>query len=363
MAATDRVQSAGIALYAQLAAKPHAFDFYQALRRLEAAHRNLPRIGDAGRPSDEPVRLAQEPALTFAPANLSAFEPRPHGPPRLSARFLGLFGPHGALPTHITELARERLRSHGDPTLARFADVFHHRLLSLFYKAWRQAQPTACQDRPEADRFAAYLDALVGGGSRRDWLQTHGKRFFAGLLARHTRCASGLEAILTTYFDLPVKLHAFHAQWLPLPQDQRSALAAGKNNCLGRNVVVGKRVWDAQHHFRLSIGPLTLNQYQGLLPGSLGILRLRDWVRLYTDRQYGWRAQLLLRQEEVPRLQLGRALRLGWTTWLGRPPGGRPVRGHLLHPEREALPQQQKAADRDLPSGTCITPQEEPCPK
>lgn len=363
MAGKNWTQESGIAWYAQLEAQPYAHDFYQVLRRLEAMHRGLPRIGDAARPADEPVRLCQEPALTFAPANLSGFEQRAHGPPRLYSRFLGLFGPQGALPTHMTELARERMRSHGDPTLARFADLFHHRLLSAFYKAWRQAQPTACQDRPDTDRFAAYVDALFGGGEQPDWLQAHAKRFFAGHLARRARNAAGLEAILCCYFDMPVTLQPFHARWMPLPQDQRSALGKEKNNRIGRSLVVGKRVWDAQHHFLLHIGPLTLAQYKSLLPGTLGATRLRDWVRLYTDRQYGWRAQLLLLREDVPPLQAGRRNQLGWTAWLGPPRSQPAVAGHLLHPEREAIPRVMPAASNTNHPDTRITPQEEPCLK
>ncbi len=55
--------------------EPYAYDFYQAMRRLENLHRDKPRLGEALRPADEPVRLGQEPSLSFAPAPLSAFEP------------------------------------------------------------------------------------------------------------------------------------------------------------------------------------------------------------------------------------------------------------------------------------------------
>ena len=86
---TDRVSWLGA-----LATQPYAHDFYQTLRRLDATHAGHPRTGDARRPADEPVRLAQEPSLTFAPANVSSFELREGGRVRLSVRFLGLFGHH-----------------------------------------------------------------------------------------------------------------------------------------------------------------------------------------------------------------------------------------------------------------------------
>lgn len=363
MAGENRTQEPGIDWYAALSAQPYAFDFYQVLRRIDAIHRGLPRLGDALRPADEAVRLCQEPSLTFAPANVSAFEHRPHGPPRLASRFLGLFGPQGALPTHLTELARARLRSYGDPTLARFADLFHHRLLCAFYKAWRQAQPAACHDRPENDRFAAYIDALFGGELHDDAL-SHARRHFAGVLSRRTRNAAGLEAVLSGYFRVPVCLESFHARWMDLPRDQLSTLGGARNNCIGRSLVLGRRIRDAQHHFLLRIGPLTLAEYTALLPGSSAAARLRNWVRFYTDRQFGWRAQLTLRREEVPALQLGRQRRLGWDAWLGRPAPGAAVKGHLLNPEQRTAAQSAPGISAPAIHPEIRTiPEEEPCLK
>lgn len=369
---------------AALAERPYAFDFYQVLRRFDALHRDLPRLGDGMRPAEEALRLGQEPALTFAPANLSGFVQGAYGPPRLSCRFLGLFGPQGALPTHLTELARERLRNHGDPSLARFADLFHHRLLSAFYKAWRQAQPAASHDRPESDRFAMYLDSLTGalpGNSIPDLA----KRYFAGHLVERTRPAGGLEAILSEYFGIPVDLQHFHARWMTLPSDQRSVLSArnganGMNastgNVLGHSLVLGKRVWDAQHHFLLRLGPMSMAQYVRLLPGASGARQLRDWVRLYTDRQFSWRARLMLRREEVPPLQLGRHCRIGWTCWLAPSQSSistAAVDGYVLDGE---APVQKAGATQDAhgtaapgpndtsgQSGIRITPEEETCLK
>ena len=56
-----------------LAEKPFAYDFFQALRRLECLYPAKPRLGEALRPADEPVRLGQEPSLAFAPAALAPF--------------------------------------------------------------------------------------------------------------------------------------------------------------------------------------------------------------------------------------------------------------------------------------------------
>src|SRR3954468_7658263 len=153
MVATVGRETDAVAFFSALAATPYRYDFYQTLRRIECLYAERPRWGRAMRPAEEPVRLGQDPDLAFAPAPLASFKPGEQGrPARLQVRLLGLLGPNGPLPLHITEYARERLLHANDPTLSRFLDVFHHRLMTLFYRAWAQAQPHVSRDRPADDR-------------------------------------------------------------------------------------------------------------------------------------------------------------------------------------------------------------------
>ena len=133
----------------------------QALRRLETLFVDAPRLGRSLRPAEDPVRLTQEPSLAFAAATLAGFQLPKNGiPPRLSIAFGGLLGPQGPLPLHFTEYARDRIINSRDTTLTRFLDIFHHRMLSLVYRAWADAQPTVQFDRPNSDRFRAALATL-----------------------------------------------------------------------------------------------------------------------------------------------------------------------------------------------------------
>lgn len=142
--------------------EPYRFDFYHALRCIESAHPQLPRLGEALRPSDEPVRLSQPAEMNFAPAPVHGISFREQGPPRLTQRIFGLLGPNGPLPLHMTELARERQQHHGDPGLQGFIDLLNHRFTLLFYRAWAQAQPSLSLDRPNDAQFARRLGALSG---------------------------------------------------------------------------------------------------------------------------------------------------------------------------------------------------------
>ena len=309
-----------VALFAALSEAPYRHDFYQTLRRLECLYSSKPRWGRARRPVDEPVRLGQDPDLAFAPAPLASFEHSGEGPPRLQVRLFGLLGPNGPMPTHFTEYVRERLRHAGDPTLSRFLDVFHHRFLAMFYRAWAQAQPHVSHDRPDDDRFSAFVGAFVGLAPAsfrgRDAVADLAKFFHVGTLVRHARNAEGLAAILEHFFLVRAGVEQFVGHWMPLGPAERTHL--GRSGAvLGSGAVVGSRVWDRQHKFRVHLGPLTLEQYESFLPGGVLLPKLVDWVRLYVNFEFEWDVRLWLERREVPVVRLGRGGRLGWTTWLG----------------------------------------------
>jgi len=307
---------------AQLEREFDGYDFFAALRLLECAHPDKPRIGHSQRPSDDAVRFGQTPALAFTPAMLADFKPAgATGAPRLEVNFFGLLGANGPMPQHLTEYVRDRLRNAADPTMARFLDIFHHRMIALFYRAWASAQPTVSLDRASGDRFAVYLASLVGLGMDslrgRDAVPDQSKLHNAGHLAAHNRNAEGLAQILQDFFKVPVTIEQFVGHWMRMPLDSCCQLRSGpQGQRLGVSTVLGSKVWNCQHKFRVVVGPLELADYQRLLPGGDSYTRLRAWVRNYAGLAYDWDINLQLKQQEVPELRLGKQSRLGWTSWL-----------------------------------------------
>jgi type VI secretion system protein ImpH len=333
-------------LFDGLAREPWAFDFFAVLRQIDALWPAAPRLGSALRPSAEPVRLGQDPELSFAPAAVMSFDaPTSTRPPRLGVRFFGLFGPMGPLPLHLTEHARDRLRNHGDATTARFADVFHHRLLLLFYRAWSQSQPTVQADRASDDQFAKWVGALFGQAPatlrQRDSVPDAAKRFASGHLARATRNAESIEKVLRQYFSVPIRVETHVGHWMLLRPEDRSRLGGvsqGGSARLGVSAVAGAKVWDRQYKLRLHVGPLTLAEYQQFLPGRRSLIELRDWMRQLLGFEMQWDLRLVLKAAAVPALELGARARqptaLGLTTWLGQR-RARSDQGQLvLHPAR-----------------------------
>lgn len=299
------------------------FDFHAAMRGLEAWFRDRPRAGEALRPSDEPVRLGQDPSLAFAPAAVTSFRPNEDGrPARLTVAFFGLFGPNGPLPLHVTEYARERLRHMGDRTLSAFADIFNHRMLLLFHRAWTQVEPTARQDRPESNRFGVYVGSLVGTGMAtlrgRGELPDTAELQYAGWLSNPVRSADGLKAILQDYFEIPVSIDEFLGEWLEVPEESRLQLGGpAEVSALGRTALLGRRAFSAQHRFCVRLGPLTREQFRRFLPGSAGLARLEAWVRRYVGDELAWEVRLRLREDASNQVVLGGGNRLSYDARVG----------------------------------------------
>jgi type VI secretion system protein ImpH len=312
-----------------LGTTPFAFDFHQALRRVEVAFRELPRWGEAAKPRDEPLRLGQDPSFDFVPSAVRSFiGATDNSPARLSVGFLGLFGPQGPLPLHLTEYARDRIRQAGDSTFASFVDLFHHRMLVLFHRAWARSRATVSRDRPEHDVFRTYVGAAFGLGlpaqANADAVPDRAKLYFAGLFAMASRPPEGLQAALAGYFELPVEIREFMGEWLELHDDDRFRLGySPRVSRLGQSTLLGRRVFSRSHKFRVVMGPLGEPDFSRFLPGTQGLEQVSALVRAYAGPQLAWDLELIPAPDAMTQLRLGRVGRLGLSALLGsaRPRG------------------------------------------
>ncbi|QDQ25438.1 type VI secretion system baseplate subunit TssG [Chitinimonas arctica] len=318
----------------------HRFDFYQAMRLLERAHRDKPRLGQSFRPADDALRLGQDAELCFQSTPLGPYRRAGERPARLAVNLLGLLGADGPMPLHLTEYVRERQHHAGDHTLAAFLDIFHHRILSLLYRSWASSQPVISRDRPDDDRFADYLGSLSGQSARaslpdaaRQCAHEQDHLHFTGLLAGKTRHAAGLALLLSQYFGLPVAIEQFVGQWLALPAKAHTRLGArGGSSTLGKGCVLGKKVWDCQHKFRIVIGPLDQADYDRLLPGGASFSRLQAWVRQYVGHALDWDVELRLKPAAIKGTRLGDGAGMGLGTWLAAGSAKESARRLLIKP-------------------------------
>jgi type VI secretion system protein ImpH len=309
----------------------YRFDFFQAVRVLERLFPQRRAVGHDAKPAQEVARFRSYLTLAFPPSQIYeiARTAGEGGPAEMTVAFMGLTGPLGVLPWHYTELLIERVRQR-DPTLVEFFDLFNHRMISLFYRAWEKYRfpigyERAVARREGTDPFSLGLFDLMGMGTKglRGRLQVEDETFlfYAGLVAQHPRSASALEGLLTDYFAAPVQTVQFAGQWLPLGEEDRSRIGPGEtNNAIGVNAVLGSRVWDQQAKFVLRVGPLAYPEFCGFLPSGTAFRPLVKLTRFFAGQEFDFDVRLVLMAAEVPWCRLGetgdRAPRLGWSTWL-----------------------------------------------
>ena len=350
----------GPALIETLFAEPERFGFFQAVRILEWAGRReaddaraegREAVGENADPRREAVQFRALAALTFPPSEVFALtapsvdpdeDPltrRPPGPPEMTVGFMGLTGPMGVLPQHYTELLLRDVRNRS-VALRDFLDLFNHRAVSLFVRAWEKYRLASAYERYGAgghDPISRSLYSLVGFSTphllgrlatdptNQPRIADEALLHYAGHLAHWPRSASALQAMLSDYFDRPVRVDQFQGRWLNLADDERSVMPTedhpdGRFCALGVDAVCGDRIWDVQSGFRLRIGPLTYAQFVRFMPDGDELAQLAHLTRLYVGPAMSFDVQLTLRKEDVPTLSLAgsgeAAPRLGWNTWV-----------------------------------------------
>ena len=338
------------ALIDRVFSEGHRFEFFQAVRVLEHFRRNqqvggngehaaMPTAGELRQRdlNQEAVRFRSTAGLRFPAGDIQRIDPGgaevdgDRSLPQMFVTMMGLTGPTGVLPEHYTQLLMQRSK-YGDRALSEFLEVFHHRVVSLFYAAWQKYHLPVCYEQArsssEDDVFTNCLRSLVGIGTahQRDRLDVPDGAVldYAGHFADSARSANRLEDLLADFFGFSVEVQQFQGRWLYLDDDAYSRLAGSQSRCahavLGVDFVIGGRVWDVQGKIRLTLGPLDYPQYCRLLPGGDDCRVLGQLTRSYIGPEYEYDVQPILAKSQIPHLKLAsqaaQPARLGWNTWL-----------------------------------------------
>jgi type VI secretion system protein ImpH len=326
---TNSGNLAGCEVEEKLRREPYTFDFFQAIRLLEKFRPERKPVGQFVHPEAEIAHFRAHPSLAFPASQIQDLEWPEDGPVRMLVNFMGLIGPEGVLPNPYTSLIIERQRD-GDNTLRDFLDIFNHRIVSLFYRAWRKYRVDVACERGERELFSRHLLSLLGLGTEgmrdRQTLSDESLIYYAGLLAQRPRSAQALQQILSDYFDVPVAIEQFAGGWYRLDRETQCRVSEENTDSgeLGFGAVVGDEMWSQQSRVRIVIGPLTLERYADFLPDGQSFEPLRGWVRFFSNDEWDFELKLILEREQVPACTLGAdgasGPQLGWVSWVKSAP-------------------------------------------
>jgi type VI secretion system protein ImpH len=308
---------------------PTDVGFFELLRRLE---RDGQRFGRAGGAAREPARLGQRARLAMSTRDVAGFQP-PSGtePAKVDVEVLGLLGPEGAMPLHMTRwiMARqsERWFSSGqervtsDTTFLDFVNMLQHRHLAFYWRAWADMHPEVGVEHTGGDRVGRMLETLAGiglPGLREANARTADPDLAlrqATSLGHQVNGVERLTGYLSDLLDVPVRMIEFVGHWLDIPKRLQTRLGM-EHAGLGRGAIVGARVFQRQNRAELRLGPLQLSRYVALLSDNRVLAAIRRAIRFVAGADIEYDLRLVLAADQVPKARLGQ-VSLGRTGWLG----------------------------------------------
>lgn len=327
----DPVPADLAALVAEAAADPTAWDFFALVRAIEHRSGASPRIGTALNPADEAVDLAHEPSLAFPRTTVAGVD-TDRRRPRVRSLHMGLTGPMGPMPTHLTEMAIAERDAKGGKPLGDFLDLVSARMLQAFYRAWAEGDPCAQADRPADDGFAGRLGATSGAtglrfvsGAERgaqddpgfgDWQRLAYGGHLSGL-----RSAAAVGDLLGHVLERPVGVDETVGRWRDVPADARTHIGRrGAHQRLGTGATLGRRFFAVEWDAAIRIRARSMDDLEALLPGGPGHALLAGAATAVLPRHVDWHARVEIDEAAIRPARIGRAgtggARLGLTSWV-----------------------------------------------
>ena len=344
-------------VYERLTTHGWEFNFFQAVWLLERfrggsaiagypAHVKPAMVGERGPVRCEPLRFRPHISMGFPPTDVRRIEALPNPDNngqyfRINITFLGLYGVATPLPPHFARtllIAQERWSAQVKPEGAAapweerapksdsppqrdFLDLLHHRLISLFYRAWSKYRYDRSFGMPGRDCVTDYLRLLIGvpRGSD-DLLDVPALRLirYAGILTQQPRSAATLEGMLSDFWEgLPVQIEQFVGRWVALAATDMNRIGM-LNSTLGEDLTVGEQVYDLGGRINIQVGPVDWNTYLTFLPDGQRYAEAKTLVQLYNADPFSFTLEIKLMPDQIPQSRLGGAggARLGYTTWI-----------------------------------------------
>ena len=301
--------------------EPLSTDFFELLRRLEKPGQRF------GRDGNEPARLGQPIRLAFATTDVTSMSvDDAYGPAKVSVNVIGLFGPEGPMPLHVTRWMFERASNRwfagddanatSDTAFLDFGNLLQHRMITLYWRAWADARPEVQIQHGKGGRDLATVRALAGTGlEAADDNHSTAKVQHATSLFQKLKSPKRLTEYLATVTGEKVRLREFVGTWTDIPKPLQSRLGQSGAR-LGQDTVVGSRFFERASHAEICL-ELGLEAYTRFLDSEKTKSELRHALSYAMGHEISFDLRLELRADEVPKPQIG-TLRLGQIAWLGK---------------------------------------------
>ncbi|MBB3262152.1 type VI secretion system protein ImpH [Paraburkholderia bannensis] len=324
---------------AALLGQASRMNFIRFCELLELAAPDMPPLGTTDSPAGEPVRFRSRAQLGFPGREIDAVRydlDNPAGPPSVVTTFLGFYGVDARMPAYfVDEVAQNR---DGAESLAAFLDLFHHRIITQYYRVARKYRYPVGFRRDGTDPVSRYLLSFAGFGfststrvdtssiaasdarpltsGRQRLTEVADKRrllSMLGLAMQRTRTAEGLAGVLRHAVpDASIVVEEFHPVWREVNDPEPAAL--------GEQCLLGRGFYDRANVVRVVITPTLRETVLSLVPGEAAHREIMALLRFYLGYESEADLEMQVRADLMPQPMLEpRQANLGFTAQLETP--------------------------------------------
>jgi len=316
-------------------------NFIRFCELLELAEPDMPSLGTTDSPATDPVRFRSRAQLGFPGREIDSVRydvDNPAAPPSVVTTFLGLYGVDARMPAYfVDEIAQHR---DGAEPLSAFLDIFHHRIITQFYRVARKYRYPVGFRRDGTDPVSRYLLSFAGfgfsapkraslsipnssgdaggeeprsAGARQRLAEVADKRrllSMLGLAMQRTRTAEGLAGMLRHAVpDAEITVEEFHPVWREVTDSEPAAL--------GEQCLLGRGFYDRANVVRVVITPASRETVLSLVPGQPTHREIMTLLRFYLGYESEADLEMHVQAHLMPRPTLEpRQANLGFTAQL-----------------------------------------------
>ena len=204
----------------------------------------------------------------------------------------GIVGIESPIPDSYTEEFLSYDRTTRD-ALCDYFDIYNSKILSLRYAFLKRQNIETLSSPIENSVVGNIIFSLSGLAvnthSKASIIPEQFKVSVQNLFWRHTRSSSGLKAILESFFKVPIEIRQFEGGFIQAPIEEQTSIGKkGLHNKLGKNSLLGDKIWDATKGITILIGALNVEQYTKFLPKKSlkdqkfsSLQKMKEIIRLY----------------------------------------------------------------------------------
>jgi len=317
-------------------------NFIRFCELLELAAPDAPPLGTTDSPAADPIRFRSRAQLGFPGREIDAVR---YDTDDLSARpsvvttFLGLYGVDARMPAYFVDVIAQN--RDGAERLSAFLDLFHHRVITQYYRVARKYRYPVGFRRDGTDPVSRYLLSFAGFGfstsprliasvprlpaadekpqpstARQRLLEVADKRRLLSMLAltmQKTRTAEGLAGVLRHAVpDASIAVEEFHPVWREVDDVEPAAL--------GEQCLLGRGFYDRANTVRVIITPSSRETVLALVPGQPAHREVMSLLRFYLGYESEADLEMHVRAGLMPQPVLEpRQANLGFTAQLEAP--------------------------------------------